>query len=102
MMGPIILVAILIGAAWILWRRRARRYRPAASPASPSVAAETLALEAFAHGNTCLAEGRFDEAIAAFQRARELDPKRPHVAERLAEVARRQQAASPSPPPPEA
>jgi cytochrome c-type biogenesis protein CcmH/NrfG len=38
------------------------------------------------------------EATAAFQRSRELDPKRPHVAERLAEVARRQQAASQTPP----
>jgi hypothetical protein len=56
---------------------------------------ERLAFEAFTHGNTCLAAGQFAEATAAFQRARELDPKRPHVAERLAEVARRQAAASP-------
>lgn len=67
---------------------------PAASPSPQGVAPETLALEAFAHGNTCLAEGRFEEAITAFHRARELDPKRPHVADRLAEVERRQQAAT--------
>jgi cytochrome c-type biogenesis protein CcmH/NrfG len=41
-----------------------------------------------------LAEGRFPEAIDAFQQAREIEPKHPHVAGRLAEVARRQQAAS--------
>jgi cytochrome c-type biogenesis protein CcmH/NrfG len=41
-----------------------------------------------------LAEGKFTEAIDAFQQAREIEPKHPHVAGRLAEVARRQQAAS--------
>jgi hypothetical protein len=55
---------------------------------------ETLALDAFAHGNAYLAEGKFDEAIAAFHHARELDPKRVHVADRLAEVEWRQHAAS--------
>jgi cytochrome c-type biogenesis protein CcmH/NrfG len=44
-------------------------------------------------GNSCLAEGKFAEATAAFHQARELDPKRAHVADRLAEVER-QQAAS--------
>jgi cytochrome c-type biogenesis protein CcmH/NrfG len=58
---------------------------------------ETLALRAFAHGNSCLAEGRFPEAIAAFEQAREIAPKHPHVAGRLAEVARRQHAASAAP-----
>jgi cytochrome c-type biogenesis protein CcmH/NrfG len=55
---------------------------------------ESLAFEAFTHGNTCLAAGKFAEATAAFHRSRELDPKRPHVTERLAEVARRQHAAN--------
>jgi cytochrome c-type biogenesis protein CcmH/NrfG len=41
-----------------------------------------------------LAEGKLAEAIAAFHQARELDPKRAHVAERLAEAERQQQAAS--------
>jgi cytochrome c-type biogenesis protein CcmH/NrfG len=40
-----------------------------------------------------LAEGKFAEATAAFHQARELEPKHPHVAARLAEVERRQQAA---------
>ncbi len=93
MISTIILIAIVVGAGWYLWRRRGYRHTQAASPSPQGVAPETLALEAFAHGNTCLAEGRFEEAITAFHRARELDPKRPHVADRLAEVERRQQAA---------
>ncbi|HXH13816.1 MAG TPA: tetratricopeptide repeat protein [Alphaproteobacteria bacterium] len=97
MISTIILLAIVVGAGWYLWSRRGRYHTQAASPSSQGVAPETLALEAFAHGNTCLAEGRFEEAITAFQRARELDPKRPHVAARLAEVERRQQAATPPP-----
>jgi tetratricopeptide (TPR) repeat protein len=59
---------------------------------------ETLAHEAFMHGNTCLAAGQFAEAIAAFHQALELNPKHPYVAERLAEVERRQQAAGATPP----
>jgi len=43
-------------------------------------------------GNSYLAEEKFREATAAFQEARELDPKRAHVADRLAEVARQQHA----------
>ena len=34
---------------------------------------ETLAHEAFVHGNTCLMAGQFAEAIAAFRQAQELD-----------------------------
>jgi hypothetical protein len=64
-------------------------------PGAPeTIPRQTLALRAFAHGNACLAEGKFTEAIAAFQQAREIEPKHPHVAGRLAEVERRQQAAS--------
>jgi hypothetical protein len=59
---------------------------------------ETLAHEAFMHGNTCLAAGQFAEAIAAFHQARELNPKHPYAAARLAEVERRQQAAGATPP----
>jgi hypothetical protein len=39
-------------------------------------------------------EGKFAEAIAAFHQARELKPKHPHIAGRLAEVERQQQEAS--------
>jgi cytochrome c-type biogenesis protein CcmH/NrfG len=45
-----------------------------------------------------LAAGQFAEAIAAFHQAQELNPKHPHVAARLAEVERRQQAAGATPP----
>jgi cytochrome c-type biogenesis protein CcmH/NrfG len=54
-----------------------------------------LAHKAFVHGNTCLMEEKFTEAIAAFHQARELDPNHPHVAGRLVEAERQQQAASP-------
>ena len=74
---------------------RRRRWQAYATPVSPGVIPrETSALNAFAHGNSCLAAGQFAEAIAAFHQAREIEPKHPHVAGRLAEVARRQQAAS--------
>jgi tetratricopeptide (TPR) repeat protein len=56
---------------------------------------ETLAHEAFTHGNTCLAAGQFADAIAAFHQARELNPKHAYIAERLAEVERQQAARRP-------
>jgi hypothetical protein len=94
MIGIIIVMAIIGGAGWIIWRLR-RRWQPHADPRlAAAVSPETLAFEAFTHGNTCLAEGRFADATAAFERARALDPKRLQVADRLAEVERRQHAAS--------
>jgi len=44
------------------------------------------------------AAGRPADATAALKRARALDPKRLHVTDRLADVARRQHAASAPPP----
>jgi len=44
-----------------------------------------------------LAAGQFADAIAAFHEACALEPTHPHVAGRLAEVARRQHAASATP-----
>lgn len=94
MASVIILVVIGLCIGGIVWMRR-RRARAYTAPATPGgMPRETLALDAFAHGNSCLAEGKFDEATAAFHHARELDPKRAHVADRLAEVERRQHAAS--------
>ena len=93
-MVSVIVVLALIGVGWMLWRRRGRWHTPAASGLPAGMTPEDLAFEAFRHGNTCLAAGQLADATAAFERARELDPKRPHVAERLAEVARRQHAAS--------
>jgi predicted Zn-dependent protease len=98
MVSVIVIVAVVGGVGWMVWRRRSQG-RPATAADTPErMAPERQAFEAFTHGNTCLAEGKFAEATAAFQRSRDLDPKRPHVAERLAEVARRQNAASQSPP----
>jgi hypothetical protein len=97
MVSVIVVVAIAGGIGWMVWRRRGRWRPPTASGTPEGIGPERLAFEAFTHGNTCLAEGKFAEATAAFHRSRELDPKRPHVAERLAEVARRQHAASPPP-----
>lgn len=93
--------AVIALVAIIIWVRRPRRHRRQEPrlPAEMSRAShEGLALEAFTRGNTYLAEGRLVEARAHFLRARELDPKRPHVAERLAEVERRQQAVNTTPP----
>jgi hypothetical protein len=95
MVSVIVVIAIVVGAGWIVWRRWGRWQTPIASGSPKGIAPETLAFEAFTYGNTCLAEGKFADAATAFQRARELDPKRPHVADRLAEVERRQQAARP-------
>jgi hypothetical protein len=103
----VVFVVIVAFAAWIVLRRRGRGRTQTEQLSPASILPETIALEAFTHGNSCLAEGKFAEASAAFHRALELDPKRPHVAARLAEVARRQQEASatlpasapPNPPP---
>jgi len=96
-MGSVIgIVVIIMLAAWLSRRLRHRGHASTAavSPQGMPPPPADLALKAFAHGNTCLMEGKFDEAIAAFHQARELEPKHPHVAGRLAEVARRQQEAS--------
>ncbi len=95
--SSIFIVVVIAGAGWLAWRRWRSWRTPLATRPSAEMSPETLAFEAFTHGNTCLAAGQFADATAAFERARALDPKRLHVAERLAEVARRQAAASPPP-----
>jgi hypothetical protein len=97
MVSVIVIVAIIGGVGWMVWRRRGRQRPPTALGTPEGIAPDRQAFEAFTHGNTCLAEGKFAEATTAFQRSREIDPKRPHVTERLAEVERRQHAAN-SPP----
>lgn len=89
-----ILAVIVLCISGMVWRRRRRWQAYTSTDAPGTIPRETLALRAFAHGNACLAEGRFPEAIDAFQQAREIEPKHPHVAGRLAEVERRQHAAS--------
>ena len=93
-MGSIVVVAVVACAGWVIWRWYCGQASTAAVPAE-SMPRENVALKAFAHGNTCLAEGRFAEAIVAFHQTHELEPKHPHVAGRLAEAERRQRAAGP-------
>ena len=94
MESTIIVMAIVAGAGWIGFRRW-RGQRAYAAPVTPqAIPPQNLAHKAFTHANTCLAQGKFAEAIAAFHQARELNPKHPHVAGRLAEVERQQQAAA--------
>jgi hypothetical protein len=94
MTSLIIVVVVMACAGWMAWNRWTYWRTPIRPLPSAERSPQTRAFEAFAHGNTCLAEGRFADATAAFQRAGTLDPKRPYVAERLAEVAQRQHAAS--------
>jgi len=88
----IVILVIAMGAGWIAWRRRRRRHAYALS-VPPQWTNKNAAHNAFVQGNTCLMEGKFDEARAAFHQVLELEPKHPHVAGRLAEVEQ-QQAAS--------
>ena len=84
----VVFVALIL-VVWRVWWRKGPAQR-----LQGGIPHETLALEAFMQGNAYMAAEKFPEATAAFHRARELDPKRPHVVDRLAEVARRQQAAT--------
>ena len=94
-MISIIFIAIVIaGAGWLVWRRWTYWRTPSGPQPSAASSPQTRAFEAFADGNRCLMAGQWADATAAFEQARTLDPKRPYVAERLAEVARQQRAAS--------
>jgi cytochrome c-type biogenesis protein CcmH/NrfG len=92
MISTIVIVIVIAGAGWLAWSRwQYWHQRTVAAPAEDH-SPKARAFEAFMHGNTCLAAGQFADATTAFEQARTLDPKRPYVAERLAEVARRQHA----------
>jgi hypothetical protein len=97
MISLIIVVVVMACAGLMAWSRWNYWRTPIGPLPSAERSPQTRAFEAFTHGNTCLAAGQWADATAAFEQARALDPKRPHVAERLAEVARRQAAASPPP-----
>ena len=97
MISILIVVVVMACAGWMAWSRWTYWRTPIAPRPSAERSPQTRALDAFTHGNTCLAAGQWADATAAFEQARALDPKRLHVAERLAEVARRQAAASPPP-----
>jgi hypothetical protein len=94
MISIIFIVIAMAGAGWLAWNRWTYWRTPIGPEPFAERSPQTRAFEAFAHGNSCLVAGQWADATAAFEQARTLDPKRPYVAERLAEVARRQHAAS--------
>jgi hypothetical protein len=94
MISIIFIVVVIAGAGYLAWRRWTYWRTPISSQSSAERSPQTRAFEAFADGNRCLMAGQWTDATAAFEQARTLDPKRPYVAERLAEVARQQHAAS--------
>ncbi len=94
MISIIFIVVVIAGAGWLAWSRWTYWRTPIKPQPSAERSPQTRAFEAFTHGNTCLAAGQWADATAAFEQARTLDPKRPHLAKRLAEVERRQLAAS--------
>jgi cytochrome c-type biogenesis protein CcmH/NrfG len=94
MTSILIVVVVTACAAWMAWSRWHYWRTPIRPLPAEDHSPKTRAFEAFLHGNSCLAAGQFADATVAFEQARTLDPKRPYVAERLAEVARRQHAAS--------
>ena len=94
MISIIFIVVVIAGAGWLAWSRWNYWRTPISPLPSAERSPQTRAFEAFAHGNSWLSAGQFADATAAFEQARVLDPKRPYVAERLAEVARRHHAAS--------
>jgi hypothetical protein len=94
MISIIFIVVVIAGAGWLAWRRWHDWRTPSGPQPSAASSPQTRAFEAFADGNRCLMAGQWVDATAAFEQARTLDPKRPYVAERLADVARRQHAAS--------
>jgi hypothetical protein len=93
MISIIFIVVVIAGAGWLAWSRWNYWRTPIRPEPSAERSLQTRAFEAFTHGNSGLAVGQWADATAAFEQARALDPKRPYVAERLAEVARRQHAA---------
>lgn len=97
MQGILIVMIVVACIGGIVWMRRRRQLVYTTAVGSETVPRETLGLRAFTQGNTYLAEGKFDEAIAAFHQAREIDPKRPYVDDRIAEAQRQQQAANATP-----
>jgi cytochrome c-type biogenesis protein CcmH/NrfG len=94
MISLIFIVVVIAGAGYLAWRRWTYWRTPISPQSSAERSLQTRAFKAFADGNRCLMAGQWADATAAFEQARTLDPKRPYVAERLAEVARQQHASS--------
>jgi hypothetical protein len=98
MISFIFIVVVIAGGGYLAWRWWTDWRTPISPPSSAEHSLQARGFEAFADGNRCLMAGQWADATAAFEQARRLDPKRPYVAERLAEVARQQHAASPPAP----
>jgi hypothetical protein len=94
MISIIFIVVVMACAGWMAWSQWHYWRTPIRPQPSAERSPQTRAFQAFAQGNSCLAAGQWADATAAFEQARTLDPKRAYVAERLAEVERRQHAAS--------
>lgn len=92
--AAIVILLIVLVAGGYAWRRRRYRQAEDLRISSQKKPYENAAHNAFMLGNTCLLEGKFDDARDAFHQVLELEPKHPHVADRLAEVERQQTAAS--------
>jgi Flp pilus assembly protein TadD len=90
-MGLVILLLVIVaGIGWYVRQGRRRRQAYDLRVSSQGKPKESAAHQAFVHGNTCLTEGKFDEARTAFAQARDLEPNHPHIDSRLAEVERQQ------------
>ena len=82
----IVMLVIIAGVGWIAWKRRRRQQAHAFCISSQGRPTESVAHNAFVHGNTCLMEGKFDEARAAFHQARDLEPTHVHIDARLLQL----------------
>jgi hypothetical protein len=71
MISLIIVVVVMACASWMAWSRWHYWRTPIGPLPSAEVSPQTRAFEAFTHGNTCVAAGRFADATAAFEQARE-------------------------------
>ena len=92
--AAIVILVIVIGVGGFAWRRRRYRQAEELRLSSQKKPYENAAHDAFMLGNTCLMEGKFDDARAAFHHVIDLEPKHPHVGDRFDEVERQQANAS--------
>ena len=88
--AAIVILVIVLGVGGFAWRRRRYQQAEALRISSQNKPYENAAHDAFMLGNTCLMQGKFDDARAAFHHVIDLEPKHPHVGDRLDEVERRQ------------
>ena len=66
MISTILIVAIIAGAGWFVWRRWTAGRTPINPLPSEDRSPQTLAYKAFVHGTTCLVAGQFADATASW------------------------------------